>query len=52
MNPPIWAKSYQGGVYFSGGEARGYLLGVFGAPRDRFAHDGKLIISHGRGKAE
>ncbi|KAF7317236.1 hypothetical protein HMN09_00458700 [Mycena chlorophos] len=64
-NPPIWGKSrqeicetleyfqsYQGGVYFTGGLAKGYLLGGFGAPRDRFLCDGKLIISHGGGKAE
>ncbi|KAF7327298.1 2OG-FeII-Oxy-2 domain-containing protein [Mycena kentingensis (nom. inval.)] len=63
--PPIWAasrqevcetleyfQSYQGGVYFSGGVAKGYLLGGFGAPRDLFAFGGKLIISHGGGKAE
>ncbi|KAF8629412.1 hypothetical protein AX15_003465 [Amanita polypyramis BW_CC] len=63
-HPPIWAqsrqevcesfgwfRSYQGGVYFSREIVKGYLLGGFSASRDRFEHDGKLIISHGGGKA-
>ncbi|TEB38335.1 hypothetical protein FA13DRAFT_1621066 [Coprinellus micaceus] len=63
--PPIWAetrqevcesfewfRSYQGGVYFSHDTVRGYLLSAFGAKRDIFAHEGRLIISHGGGKAE
>ncbi|RDX42081.1 hypothetical protein OH76DRAFT_1363459 [Lentinus brumalis] len=65
VQPPIWAKSrqevcesfewfksYQGGVYFKGDIARGYLLGGFYASRDLLARDGRLIISHGGGKAE
>ncbi|RPD54737.1 hypothetical protein L226DRAFT_612942 [Lentinus tigrinus ALCF2SS1-7] len=63
--PPIWAKSrqevcesfdwfksYQGGVYFKDDIARGYLLGGYYASRDLLARDGRLIISHGGGKAE
>ncbi|PBK79909.1 hypothetical protein ARMGADRAFT_1172179 [Armillaria gallica] len=63
--PPIWARSrqevcetwdwfrsYQGGVYFSQNEAKGYLLSAFSSKRDGWFHDGKLIISHGGGKAE
>ncbi|EAU91450.2 hypothetical protein CC1G_01939 [Coprinopsis cinerea okayama7 len=63
--PPIWAqtrqevcetfewfRSYQGGVYFSNDIVKGYMLGGFGAKRDIFAHGGRLIISHGGGKAE
>ncbi|KAG7448720.1 uncharacterized protein BT62DRAFT_929814 [Guyanagaster necrorhizus] len=65
MYPPIWAKSrqevcetwdwfrsYQGGVYFNQNEAKGYLLSAFSSKRDGWFHDGKLIISHGGGKAE
>ncbi|KAK0495928.1 hypothetical protein EDD18DRAFT_1074824 [Armillaria luteobubalina] len=64
-NPPIWARSrqevcetwdwfrsYQGGVYFSQNEAKGYLLSAFSSKRDGWFHNGKLIISHGGGKAE
>ncbi|KAK6996677.1 2OG-FeII-Oxy-2 domain-containing protein [Favolaschia claudopus] len=63
--PPIWAKarqevceafqwfrSYQGGVYQNNGTVKGYFLSAFSAQRDRFVCDGKLIISHGGGKAE
>lgn len=63
--PPIWAqsrqevcetwdwfRSYQGGVYFSQNEAKGYLLSAFSSKRDGWFHNGKLIISHGGGKAE
>ncbi|KIL62569.1 hypothetical protein M378DRAFT_108284 [Amanita muscaria Koide BX008] len=62
--PPIWAqsrqevcesfgwfRSYQGGVYFTRDIVKGYLLGGFSASRDRFEHEGRLIISHGGGKA-
>ncbi|KXN90984.1 hypothetical protein AN958_03051 [Leucoagaricus sp. SymC.cos] len=52
-----WFRSYQGGVYHARNAARGYLLGAFSAKyglnrRDVFAHGGKLIISHGGGKAQ
>ncbi|TFK44332.1 hypothetical protein BDQ12DRAFT_730402 [Crucibulum laeve] len=60
--PPIWAKSrqevcetfdwfrsYQGGVYFSHDVVKGYLLSAFASRRDRFEHNGRLIISHGFG---
>ncbi|TFK26504.1 hypothetical protein FA15DRAFT_667393 [Coprinopsis marcescibilis] len=47
-----WFRSYQGGVYFTKEIVKGYLLGGFGAKRDKFLHDGRLIISHGGGKAE
>ncbi|KAJ6590248.1 hypothetical protein B0H10DRAFT_806878 [Mycena sp. CBHHK59/15] len=63
--PPIWAqsrqevcesfdwfRSYQGGVYQNGGFVRGYFLSAFSANRDGFYQDGKIIISHGGGKAE
>ncbi|KAF8145469.1 hypothetical protein K438DRAFT_1871990 [Mycena galopus ATCC 62051] len=63
--PPIWAKarqevcesfewfrSYQGGVYQNNGSVKGYFLSAFSAKRDCFECDGKLIISHGGGKAE
>ncbi|EKM54554.1 uncharacterized protein PHACADRAFT_185468 [Phanerochaete carnosa HHB-10118-sp] len=62
--PPIWAqsrqevcescdwfRSYQGGVYFVKDLVRGYLLSAFSASRDLFHNGGKLIISHGGGKA-
>ncbi|KZT66370.1 hypothetical protein DAEQUDRAFT_730349 [Daedalea quercina L-15889] len=65
VRPQIWAesrqevcesferfRSYQGGVYFLKDMVKGYLLGGFAASRDLFAHDGRLIISHGGGKAE
>ncbi|PCH43386.1 hypothetical protein WOLCODRAFT_164397 [Wolfiporia cocos MD-104 SS10] len=63
--PPIWAqsrqevcdafdwfRSYQGGVYFMKDMVKGYLLSAFSSSRDIFAHGGRLIISHGGGKAE
>ncbi|KAI0066145.1 hypothetical protein BV25DRAFT_1797181 [Artomyces pyxidatus] len=63
--PVIWAKSrqevcetlecfrsYQGGVYHIHDLAKGYLLSAFSSNRDVFEHNGKLIISHGGGKAE
>ncbi|KAI0730325.1 hypothetical protein C8Q72DRAFT_776282 [Fomitopsis betulina] len=65
VKPPIWAesrqevcesfewfRSYQGGVYFLKDMVKGYLLGGFAASRDLFAHDGRIIISHGGGKAD
>ncbi|KAI0766517.1 hypothetical protein BC629DRAFT_1703523 [Irpex lacteus] len=45
-------RSYQGGVYFRKDIVEGYLLGGFSARRDIFHNGGKLIISHGGGKAE
>ncbi|KAJ7181183.1 hypothetical protein C8R46DRAFT_598816 [Mycena filopes] len=63
--PPIWAqarqevcesfewfRSYQGGVYQNNGTVKGYLLSGYPAQRDCFECDGKLIISHGGGKAD
>ncbi|KAI0085179.1 hypothetical protein BDY19DRAFT_897156 [Irpex rosettiformis] len=63
--PPIWSqsrqevcesfnkfRSYQGGVYFRKDLVEGYLLGGFSSRRDIFHNGGKLIISHGGGKAE
>ncbi|KAJ7231418.1 hypothetical protein B0H12DRAFT_210099 [Mycena haematopus] len=63
--PPIWAKarqevcesfewfrSYQGGVYQNNGSVKGYFLSAFSAKRDCFECGGKIIISHGGGKAE
>ncbi|KDR75145.1 hypothetical protein GALMADRAFT_122759 [Galerina marginata CBS 339.88] len=63
--PPIWAesrqelcesfdwfRSYQGGVYHAHNVAKGYLLSAFPSSRDIFEHGGKLIISHGGGRAE
>ncbi|KAF5380607.1 hypothetical protein D9615_004639 [Tricholomella constricta] len=63
--PPIWAqsrqevcesfdwfRSYQGGVYHVHDFVKGYLLSAFSSSRDIFEHDGRLIISHGGGKAE
>ncbi|KAG0708360.1 hypothetical protein DFH29DRAFT_892124 [Suillus ampliporus] len=63
--PAIWAesrqevcesfehfRSYQGGVYSSKDIVKGYLLGGSPASRDLFHCDGRLIISHGGGKAE
>ncbi|GAW02468.1 hypothetical protein LENED_004126 [Lentinula edodes] len=47
-----WFRSYQGGVYFANNITKGYLLSGFPAKRDGFFHNGKLIISHGGGKAE
>ncbi|KAI0630126.1 hypothetical protein C8Q77DRAFT_243759 [Trametes polyzona] len=47
-----WFRSYQGGVYFNNDMVKGYLLSAFSSRRDLFARDGRLIISHGGGKAE
>ncbi|GLB37675.1 putative 2OG-Fe(II) oxygenase superfamily protein [Lyophyllum shimeji] len=47
-----WFRSYQGGVYHVRDHAKGYLLSAFSSSRDLFEHDGRLIISHGGGKAE
>ncbi|KAI0665933.1 hypothetical protein C8Q78DRAFT_985535 [Trametes maxima] len=47
-----WFRSYQGGVYFNNDMVKGYLLSAFSSSRDMFARDGRLIISHGGGKAE
>ncbi|KAH9859075.1 hypothetical protein C2E23DRAFT_718154 [Lenzites betulinus] len=47
-----WFRSYQGGVYFNNDMVKGYLLSAFSSSRDIFARDGRLIISHGGGKAE
>ncbi|KAF9070074.1 hypothetical protein BDP27DRAFT_1402166 [Rhodocollybia butyracea] len=47
-----WFRSYQGGVYFVNNVTKGYLLSGFPAKRDGFFQQGKLIISHGGGKAE
>ncbi|KAJ7760653.1 hypothetical protein DFH07DRAFT_816306 [Mycena maculata] len=63
--PPIWAqsrqevcesfewfRSYQGGVYQNNRTVKGYFLSAFSAQRDCFECGGKIIISHGGGKAE
>ncbi|KAJ7509581.1 hypothetical protein B0H11DRAFT_1252644 [Mycena galericulata] len=63
--PPIWAqsrqevcesfdwfRSYQGGVYQHDGTVKGYFLSAFSAQRDCFQCGGKIIVSHGGGKAE
>ncbi|KAL1723929.1 hypothetical protein EV715DRAFT_285989 [Schizophyllum commune] len=47
-----WFRSFQGGVYHNDNVVKGYLLSGHPAERDRFEQDGKLIISHGGGKAE
>ncbi|KAH9054277.1 hypothetical protein EDB87DRAFT_115821 [Lactarius vividus] len=65
VQPPIWAqsrqevcesldsfRSFQGGVYHIHDIVKGYLLGGHSSSRDLFYHSGKLIISHGGGKAE
>lgn len=65
VRPPIWAqsrqevcesldsfRSFQGGVYHSHDIVKGYLLGAHSSSRDIFHHSGRLIISHGGGKAE
>ncbi|KAI9442321.1 hypothetical protein H4582DRAFT_1927728 [Lactarius indigo] len=65
IQPPIWAqsrqevcesldsfRSFQGGVYHIHDIVKGYLLGGHSSSRDLFYHGGKLIISHGGGKAE
>ncbi|KAG1870361.1 hypothetical protein C8R48DRAFT_789393 [Suillus tomentosus] len=63
--PPIWAesrqevcesfdyfRSYQSGVYSLKDIVKGYLLGGSPASRDIFHCGGRLIVSHGGGKAE
>ncbi|KAG1812407.1 uncharacterized protein BJ212DRAFT_1276580 [Suillus subaureus] len=65
VKPPIWAesrqevcesfdyfRSYQSGVYSLKDIVKGYLLGGSPASRDIFHCGGRLIISHGGGKAE
>ncbi|KAN0134053.1 hypothetical protein V8E53_008271 [Lactarius tabidus] len=65
VTPPIWAesrqevcesldyfRSFQGGVYHIRDVAKGYLLGGHSSIRDIFHHGGRLIVSHGGGKAE
>ncbi|KAM5540196.1 hypothetical protein V8D89_006015, partial [Ganoderma adspersum] len=47
-----WFRSYQSGVYHANDIVKGYLLSAFSASRDLFARDGRLVISHGGGKAE
>ncbi|KAI0355710.1 hypothetical protein OH77DRAFT_1402391 [Trametes cingulata] len=47
-----WFRSYQGGVYFNNDMVKGYLLSAFSSSRDLFERDGRLIVSHGGGKAE
>ncbi|KAF7293307.1 2OG-FeII-Oxy-2 domain-containing protein [Mycena chlorophos] len=47
-----WFKSYQAGIYHKGGVVKGYFLSGFGAIRDCWQHDGKLVVSHGGGKSE
>ncbi|KIK67152.1 hypothetical protein GYMLUDRAFT_257086 [Collybiopsis luxurians FD-317 M1] len=47
-----WFRSYQSGVYYANNLVKGYLLSGFPAKRDGFFKNGKLIISHGGGKAE
>ncbi|KAI9067410.1 hypothetical protein FKP32DRAFT_1563809 [Trametes sanguinea] len=47
-----WFRSYQGGVYFNNDMVKGYLLSAYSSSRDTYARDGRLIISHGGGRAE
>ncbi|WRT65553.1 uncharacterized protein IL334_002498 [Kwoniella shivajii] len=62
-HPPVWAesrqelcealpyyRSFQSGLYMHRRVAFGYLLEAFPAPRDIWACDGKVIISHGGGQ--
>ncbi|WWC68776.1 uncharacterized protein I206_102711 [Kwoniella pini CBS 10737] len=61
--PPIWAetrqelcealpyyRSFQSGIYMHKKIAFGYLLEAFPAPRDIWAYQGRVIISHGGGQ--
>ncbi|WWC99165.1 hypothetical protein V866_006060 [Kwoniella sp. B9012] len=61
--PPVWAesrqelcealpyyRSFQSGLYMHKKVAYGYLLEAFPAPRDIWAHKGRVIISHGGGQ--
>ncbi|KAL7419440.1 hypothetical protein Q5752_006278 [Cryptotrichosporon argae] len=62
--PPVWAESrqelcealpyyraFQSGLYMYKRVPFGYLLDGFSAPRDVWAHDGRVIVSHGGGQA-
>ncbi|KAJ7671314.1 hypothetical protein DFH06DRAFT_980766, partial [Mycena polygramma] len=44
-----WFRSFHSGVYQNSGVAKGYMLSMYGADRDRFLHGGRFIISHGGG---
>ncbi|WWD16674.1 hypothetical protein CI109_101104 [Kwoniella shandongensis] len=61
--PPVWAesrqelcealpyyRSFQSGLYMHVRVAFGYLLEAFPAPRDTWAHNGRVVISHGGGQ--
>nr|XP_019050222.1 hypothetical protein I302_00647 [Kwoniella bestiolae CBS 10118]OCF29152.1 hypothetical protein I302_00647 [Kwoniella bestiolae CBS 10118] len=61
--PPVWAesrqelcealpyyRSFQSGLYMHKRVAYGYLLEAFPAPRDIWAQNGRVIISHGGGQ--
>ncbi|WVQ79028.1 hypothetical protein IAT38_001120 [Cryptococcus sp. DSM 104549] len=61
--PPVWAesrqelcealpyyRSFQSGLYMYGRVAFGYLLEAYPAPRDVWAHNGRVVISHGGGQ--
>ncbi|WWC87705.1 uncharacterized protein L201_002597 [Kwoniella dendrophila CBS 6074] len=61
--PPVWAdsrqelcealpyyRSFQSGLYMHKRSAFGYLLEAYPAPRDVWAHNGKVVISHGGGQ--
>ncbi|KAK8861420.1 hypothetical protein IAR55_002239 [Kwoniella newhampshirensis] len=61
--PPVWAesrqelcealpyyRSFQSGLYMHDRVAFGYLLEAFPAPRDTWAHNGRIVISHGGGQ--
>ncbi|EJD47881.1 hypothetical protein AURDEDRAFT_183651 [Auricularia subglabra TFB-10046 SS5] len=41
-----WFRTYQAGVYSKDNVVYGYMLGGCAAPRDVFAQDGRIIISH------
>ncbi|KAL7411268.1 hypothetical protein BDY24DRAFT_397237 [Mrakia frigida] len=61
--PPVWAysrqemcetlpywRAFQSGLYMLSGTAYGYLLDGYPSARDTWAHDGRVVISHGGGK--
>ncbi|ODO09256.1 hypothetical protein I350_02856 [Cryptococcus amylolentus CBS 6273] len=61
--PPVWAesrqelcealpyyRSFQSGLYMHSKVTFGYLLEAFPAPRDAWASNGRVIISHGGGQ--
>ncbi|OCF32380.1 hypothetical protein I316_06050 [Kwoniella heveanensis BCC8398] len=63
VDPPVWAesrqelcealpyyRSFQSGLYMHARVAFGYLLEAYPAPRDIWAHNGKVVISHGGGQ--